>query len=407
MDIDLDINSYNINELENLFGLSEKYDIPDVNNNELKLQKKLLASTSISETLRKQIIEFISNAKNKIMDQIKKINSLKRYQTYELTHETMNPLIQVDDHFIQNKKETIFLTSNPSNFVPGKMNPLNNRIIRQTLNIDSRFRDNYYANSASNYHYDLPLTIKNVVSMQLASIDLPCTFYNINKLLNNNYFTLIINNEQFVVNIPDGNYNPSDFVNCINNILNFAPGNFKYIYFTIDVSNETSGTGKMIVGIQNNSMIFNFSIDFVKDLNGLENKSVPLPLKIGWMMGFRNGLYVNNSTYISEGIVDLYPNRYVYLVINDYNNNVNDGFYASFTDSVLYKNILARISLHSNGFNIISQNNLGLITYPRQYFGPVNIQKLQIQLLDEYGRVLDLNNMDYSICLTMETIYDL
>ena len=40
MDIDLDINSYNINELENLFGLSEKYDIPDVNNNELKLQKK-------------------------------------------------------------------------------------------------------------------------------------------------------------------------------------------------------------------------------------------------------------------------------------------------------------------------------------------------------------------------------
>jgi hypothetical protein len=52
-------------------------------------------------------------------------------------------------------------------------------------------------------------------------------------------------------------------------------------------------------------------------------------------------------------------------------------------------------------------SDLGLITYPRKYFGPVNIQKLQIQLLDEYGRIINLNNMDYSICLTMETIYDL
>lgn len=39
MDIDLDVNNYNINELENLFGLSEKYDLLDVNNKELKLQK--------------------------------------------------------------------------------------------------------------------------------------------------------------------------------------------------------------------------------------------------------------------------------------------------------------------------------------------------------------------------------
>ena len=44
-----------------------------------------------------------------------------------------------------------------------------------------------------------------------------------------------------------------------------------------------------------------------------------------------------------------------------------------------------------------------LITTPRQYFGPVDIQKLQIQLLDEYGRILNLNNMDYSFCLTFQT----
>lgn len=413
MDIDLDVNNYNINELENLFGLSEKYDLLDVNNKELKLQKKLLNSTSINEILRKQIIDFISTAKNKIISKIKTLREKNKRETYELTYETMNPLVQVDDHFIQNREETIFLTSNPSNFVPGKMNPLRNRTIRQTLNIDSRFRDNYYANTSSNYHYDLPLLIKNVVSLQLASMDFPCTFYSINKAFDNNYFTLIINNTSFVVTIPDGNYTPDDFVNCINNILSTAPGNFKYIYFTLDISNGISGTGKMIVGIRDNNIngnvntTFNFTLDFIKDANGLENKTTPLPLKLGWMMGFRNGVYVNNSTYVSEGIIDLLAHRYIYLVVNDYNNNVNDGFYASFTDSILNKNILARIAITGGGFNIISQNNLGLITYPRQYFGPVNIQKLQIQLLDEYGRILNLNNMDYSVCLTMETIYDL
>jgi hypothetical protein len=50
---------------------------------------------------------------------------------------------------------------------------------------------------------------------------------------------------------------------------------------------------------------------------------------------------------------------------------------------------------------------LALITTPREYFGPVDIQNLTIQLLDEYGRIVDLNNMDFSFCLTLTTSYDL
>ena len=118
MDKDLDVKNYNINELENLFGLSEKYDLHDLNNKELILQKKLLDSTSISETLRKQIIDFITNAKNKIISRIKSLRANQQKETYELTYETMNPLVQVYDHFIQNRQETTYLTSNPSNFVP-------------------------------------------------------------------------------------------------------------------------------------------------------------------------------------------------------------------------------------------------------------------------------------------------
>jgi hypothetical protein len=73
----------------------------------------------------------------------------------------------------------------------------------------------------------------------------------------------------------------------------------------------------------------------------------------------------------------------------------------------LNKNILARITLQTATYDILSQNNLSLITNPREYFGPVDIQRLNIQLLDEYGRIIDLNNMDFSFCLTMKEIYDL
>jgi hypothetical protein len=128
---------------------------------------------------------------------------------------------------------------------------------------------------------------------------------------------------------------------------------------------------------------------------------------LGWLLGFRNGIYTGNINYVSEGIADLNGSKYLYLVVDDYNNNVNNGFYSAFNASVLNKNILARISMQPTPFGITAQNNLSLITNPRQYFGPVDIQKLNIQLLDEYGRIIELNNMDYSFCLTFTSVYDI
>ena len=94
-----------------------------------------------------------------------------------------------------------------------------------------------------------------------------------------------------------------------------------------------------------------------------------------------------------------------------FNNNVNNGFYSAFTSSVLNKNILARIPIVPiNGMESVSgiySQNSTLITPKRDYFGPVDVQKLQVQLLDEYGRILDLHNSDFSFCLTFDCAYDI
>jgi hypothetical protein len=92
--------------------------------------------------------------------------------------------------------------------------------------------------------------------------------------------------------------------------------------------------------------------------------------------------------------------------VNDYNNNVNNLFYSAFNSSLLNKDILARISLQTSNFSILEQNNLSIVTTPREYFGPVNLQNFQIQLLDEYGRIVNLNNMDFSFCINLITVYD-
>ena len=117
--------------------------------------------------------------------------------------------------------------------------------------------------------------------------------------------------------------------------------------------------------------------------------------------------YTNNLNYVSEGVVNITGPNYLFLVVDDYKNNVNNNFYAAFNSSILNKNILARISLQSNTFNVLEQSNLNMITTPREYFGPVDLQNLTIQLLDEYGRIVDLNNMDFSFCLILTTSYDL
>ena len=44
----------------------------------------------------------------------------------------------------------------------------------------------------------------------------------------------------------------------------------------------------------------------------------------------------------------------------------------------------------------------------KKYYNQLqNINNLNIQLLDEYGRILDLNNTDYSFCLTLQSSYDI
>ena len=413
MNFDLNINNYKKNELIEMFDLPPNYGSEIVDIKEAKLRESILKNKEIKNEVRMKTIYFLTEAKKILLGDVyqKVENAEEKVKDYFNSIYDLKPVKLENDaeHMVQVRQNKPYLSSFPSEFFPGVINPIKRRINKQNLNIDTRFRENYYGSPATNFNVTLPLTINNVLTMQLAAIELPTTFYNISKQFGNNFFTLVVNSVAQVVNIADGNYTYTGIVNLLNTTMTNIGGDFQYIVFGINISTN-NGSGQMFVGIDSLTpfgTITSFSLNFQADRNGIDDRNTPLPLKLGWTFGFRNGVYENNVNYVSEGIVDLLGPRYLYLVVDDFNNNVNNSFYSAFNSSILNKNILARISLQANTFNIFTENNLNIVSTPRQYFGPVKIQNLNIQLLDEYGRVIDLINMDYSFSLTFQTAYDL
>jgi hypothetical protein len=421
MSFDLNIENYTRRELIEMFELPSNFDKKIIEAKESKLIENIINNTQINKDTKLQTINFLTKAKNIILnedDKPKNTSLQKKIEdfynsSYELKH---TKLEDTTEHMVQTRENKPYLSSYPSEFFPGIINPIKKRTIRKNLNIDSRFRDNYYSSASSNFTVNLPLTIDNVLQMQLSSIELPITYYSVSKQYGNNFFTITVTLDTdtvstTVINIPNGNYTQNTIMDIINKQLSLAGTPFSYIAFIINLTETQTGSCQTMVGpnpdIIGSNAVKYIELNFQADRNGLEDRNTPLPLKIGWTLGFRNGIYKGNINYVSEGVIDLNGPRYLYLALDDYNNNVNNNFYSAFNSSILNKNILARISLQSANFNILEQNNLSIITTPREYFGPINLQTMNVQLLDEYGRIIDLNNMDFSFCLTLITVYDL
>jgi hypothetical protein len=414
MNFDLNIENYTRNELIEMFQLPPNFDKNIVEIKESKLRDSIVNNKDINKDTQINTIHFLTKAKNIILknefkNEFKKENTFqnKIEDFYNSSYELKSSKLEdTNEHMIQVRSEKPYLSSYPSEFFPGVINPIKKRTIKKNLNIDTKFRDNYYSSSSTNFNLNLPININDVIQMQLSSIEVPTTYYVISKQYGNNFFTIVVNGSSIVINIPDGNYDQLTIMDQINNQLTLSGTPFDQIVFTINLSGIHTGSGQTMVGA-NVASVTDIELNFQADKFGVDDKNTPLPLKLGWILGFRNGIYVGNLNYVSESVVDTTGSKYIFLVVDDYNNSVNNSFYSAFNSSILNKNILARISLQGNNFNVLSQNNLGLVTTPREYFGPINLQTMNIQLLDEYGRIIDLNNMDYSFCLTLTTIYDL
>jgi hypothetical protein len=413
MNFDLNIDNYTRDELIQMFELPSNFDRNIVEMKETQMKESISKNKEIQKETQNKTINFLVKAKNIILNEPKKldtsiVDNLKKLYNTDYALSTIE-LEDNTEHMLQDRAPKPYVSSSPSEFFHGKINPLSKRFIRKNLNIDTRFRDNYFTSPATNFNFNLPTNFNNVLQMQLSAIELPTTYYAVSKQYGNNYFSIAVDaSAAIVITIPSGNYTPDTITTIINTQLTIAGAPYNKVNFAVNLTGNTTGSGQTMVGFTDDpNNHTKLDLNFQADIMGVADRNTPLPLKFGWLLGFRNGIYENSLNYVSEGIADLSGPKYFFLVIDDHNNNVNNGFFSALNSSILNKNILARISLPTNKFTIIQQFSLNVFATPREYFGPVNIQMLNIQLLDEYGRIVDLNNMDYSINLILTTAYDI
>jgi hypothetical protein len=267
---------------------------------------------------------------------------------------------------------------------------------KKFINIDTKFREEYNYLQVANYNIQLPERITDVKSLTVTNVEIPISFYNVSTSLGNN--TLIISNSSNtstkILSIPDGQYSTgSQLQTAITNVIAGFSSPFNELSYIYNPSGSIFKTNS-------GSLNVNFAVDPSGNIDKYNFKS-----KLGWLLGFRNTNYsITTSNTVSESFVDLNGPRYLYLALEEFNKGNQKSFITPLFNSMINKNIIARISLDntSRGYQTILPANMfnGLLkSDSRNYTGKIDLQKLNIQLLNEIGNPINLNGMDFSLCI--------
>lgn len=277
---------------------------------------------------------------------------------------------------------------------PGRVNALQRTLQTQNLHLHSGYRENKLAPS-TDFQYALPSEIKHVVSMRLASIEIPNTRYLISAAQKNNTFH--VRNEDYPtaprtlhpVVIPDGSYTLQGLEAYLNEVLQATP-DLAALRFTFDPQ------GRSVLYSSSTAVEFSFFFG---------EPAAPSLQSAGWVLGFRDAAYLRRTSVTSEGLFDPVGDRYVFLSVEDYQYNTNVTNLVGVGGNFLDKSVLAKVPMNNEKLALVYYDTNPLCKV-RQYNGPVSLNKLHVRILDKGGAVVDLNQMDFSFTLELEVLYE-
>lgn len=419
--LDLDISNYGIQDLESFFRLDTLvlYEASDVELKENEIRTLLLSTGHIEKHVKRDLINFLEEAKKILINNIpsaapttitkqKHIDQTPNYPVY------LPPPTREENIIYQNPKPVIY--TQESSFVPGSRNPIDRRTLNRCLSIDTRFRSNPYKTTSSDFIVTIPNKIQKVVSIQCNSFEIVSRgIPNVSSSLGNNFLYVSIQTieEKDYSNVfllPTGHYNKTLLIETFNHLFSEQKHTpFLFLYMVMDPLNS----GKIIFTIDDkqpeySNQIKSVTLDFTLNEKGEPDKTQDYVSKMGRMLGFTKRKYHGKIQYISETIMNPYlcvP--YFYLSLEDFQNRSSHSFEPAYNNITTPQSLLARIipeQLKEEESNILQPCRI--ISLPRKYFGPVDLNRFHVKLLDSYGQTIDMNHNDYSFCLMIETIYE-
>ena len=314
----------------------------------------------------------------------------------------------------------------------------NKRTITRILTVDSKFKDDDRKNTTSHFQVSFPERINEVTKMEIMEYSGPSAIRMISGAQQNNFFTLTLKYKDDptkvltkVIKSPDTyriersimtSATIIEFINNINAQLTAAGSDFEYGSFKFN--------HEIVAGVSLNEIIMDRTISFVYDTNVASNVSEvildfvsPIPgqstvpfvfeKSLGYILGFRKNKVFSSSIstddkyYIeAASLIDLNDFKYAYLIVDDFISNSETNIITSevksqgnCTGSLRHGgNILGKI-IYRNELNYNMYNRV--ISTPREYYGSVDIQKLKIALVNEYGDYIDTQELDWSFTLRL------
>ena len=262
--------------------------------------------------------------------------------------------------------------------------------VKKIINIDSRFRNNVLSTNSNDFNVQLNYNLDNVTSIKLYNIQLPNSWYNISSSIENNTFS--IDGYEYIV--PDGNYISSSLVTKVKTLVSDDEVGLIFDQsgtgFNITVDEDSGKTTFSSKNSNNFDLIFN-------EINQTDHSTMNT---FGWTIGFRKISYTGSNSYTSEGIFNSGGFNYLYLIVDDNNTHSTDLVIGNLKDSFIADNILALIRVNTDDFSIVNTDDYE--NQKRTYTKPVRIRQLSIKLLDPYGNLINLNNMDFSFAIEFE-----
>lgn len=391
--IDLDVDNYNTKELLGLLDFNDNvpHNIEELNEKYEAKAHVISGSETLSTIKKHKMIDFFKDIKDRLVD-----NLFKTRPVIEQSQETPRPPpIEPIKHaeLVHNVEYT-----------PGKLNPIGKQTLKTIVEIDTKFRPKYDTTNSANFAVQLPNAINHVVSIKLVSFKMPNAIYTFSDHDKSNEFTITCRGVNKLIKVPEGNYTGEELVGLLNSAsyLGQSPIN----NYAVAHYNKNNGKFSFYASTSpdfSNSNTY-FSLDF-----GVEGQFRSLYMNMGWRLGFRQQEYevmkkdlfidvsITSKGYISEGLYDENKCKEIYFVLNDFKYNTNRGFTTVFNEHISKANILTKIQQDKCETRILE--------HERVYLGPQQIDKLQIQLIDEHERIVKLNSMNFVFALEFEYLY--
>lgn len=367
---DLNIEHYNKTELQSLLNLpNSNYSKKDVEESTHTLLSQVQMNATISQDLKERTNSFLVKVKETLIGFIES----KNYTSYQETS-----LMENGNHFIISKTNE-------------KINPIERNILFRVVNIDSQFRDNLENSNPSSFSINLTNRVTKAISIELTMFEPPAKVLNISEKLRNNYFHIQDDNGLHKVTIKDGLYNSISGIDIQGS--------------SDKINSQTMENGLLkltFTGLGSNpKAVFNL------DYSGRPSNN-PIIQRLGYMLGFRSDIMdITGNNIKATARPNLKTSNYFFLSINDFQQNSSSNFVSSSSKLVVPSTTLARISLTGpDDNNVIFSGEANNTSPERKYFGPCDIQKIEVNLMDKFGRLVDTGGTDFSFAITFKVAYD-